>query len=80
MLALLPDRLMNCGEIGGLGCGDVVEATHRHVGRGAEPAARQCLQRAEGVPMAERRPELLDTLNRLYEGRERAQVGAGARS
>ena len=37
-------------------------------------------QRAEGVPMAERRPELLDTLNRLYEGRERAQAGAGARS
>ena len=37
-------------------------------------------QRAEGVPMAERRPELLDTLNHLYEGRERAQAGAGVRS
>ena len=36
-------------------------------------------QRAEGVPMAERRPELLDTLNHLYEGRERAQAG-GRRS
>ena len=36
-------------------------------------------QRAEGVPMAERRPELLDALNRLYEGRER-RAGRGRRS
>jgi siroheme synthase-like protein len=28
-------------------------------------------QRAEGVPMAARRPQLLDALNRLYDGRER---------
>jgi siroheme synthase-like protein len=29
-------------------------------------------QRADGVPMAARRPELLDALNRLYDGRERS--------
>lgn len=28
-------------------------------------------QRADGVPMAARRPQLLDALNRLYDGRER---------
>jgi uroporphyrin-III C-methyltransferase/precorrin-2 dehydrogenase/sirohydrochlorin ferrochelatase len=28
-------------------------------------------QRAEGVPMPRRRPQLLDALNRLYESRER---------
>jgi siroheme synthase-like protein len=37
-------------------------------------------QRAEGVPMAERRPQLLEALNRLYEGRGGARAGAGARS
>jgi siroheme synthase-like protein len=31
-------------------------------------------QRADGVPMAARRPQLLDTLNRLYDGRERTAV------
>ena len=31
-------------------------------------------QRAEGVPMAARRPQLLDVLNRLYDGRERLPV------
>ena len=36
-------------------------------------------QRADGVPMAERRPQLLDALNRLYEGRERARAGAATR-
>jgi siroheme synthase-like protein len=35
-------------------------------------------QRADGVPMAERRPQLLEALNRLYDGREAAQAGAGA--
>jgi uroporphyrin-III C-methyltransferase/precorrin-2 dehydrogenase/sirohydrochlorin ferrochelatase len=33
-------------------------------------------QRTDGVPMAERRPQLLDALNRLYEGRERVRAGA----
>ena len=39
-------------------------------------------QRADGVPMGERRPELLEALNRLYDGRDgaRAEAGAGARS
>lgn len=36
-------------------------------------------QRAEGVPMAERRPQLLDALNRLYEGRGDARAEAGVR-
>ncbi len=36
-------------------------------------------QRADGVPMAERRPQLLDALNRQYEGRERVRAGAPTR-
>ena len=47
MLPFVPDRLMNSGEIGGFGRGDVVEATHGHVGWDAEPAAGQRLQCAE---------------------------------
>ena len=37
-------------------------------------------QRADGVPMTDRRPQLLDALNRLYDGRESARADAGARS
>ena len=37
-------------------------------------------QRADGVPMTERRRQLLDALNRLYDGRESARTEAGARS
>ena len=37
-------------------------------------------QRADGVPMTERRPQLLDALNRLYDGRESGHADAGARS
>jgi uroporphyrin-III C-methyltransferase/precorrin-2 dehydrogenase/sirohydrochlorin ferrochelatase len=37
-------------------------------------------QRAQGVPMGERRHQLLDTLNRLYDGRERVGAGAGGHS
>jgi siroheme synthase-like protein len=37
-------------------------------------------QRADGVAMGDRRHQLLDTLNRLYDGRERAGAGAGVRS
>lgn len=37
-------------------------------------------QRAQGVPMGERRHQLLETLNRLYDGRERVEAGAGGRS
>lgn len=36
-------------------------------------------QRADGVPMAERRPQLLESLNRLYDGRASAAAGSGAR-
>ena len=37
-------------------------------------------QRADGVPMAQRRPQLLEALNRLYDGRERTETGVGAGS
>lgn len=37
-------------------------------------------QRADGVPMTDRRPQLLDALNRLYDGRESARADGGARS
>ena len=40
------------------------------LGAWSEEAARQrAVWRADGVPMAERRPQLLAALNRLYEGR-----------
>ena len=42
------------------------------IGAWAERAvALSRAQRADGVPMPERRPQLLDALNRLYAGRER---------
>ena len=44
---------MNRGEIGGFGGGDVVEATHRHVGWHAQSAVRQHLQCAEGQYIAQ---------------------------
>jgi uroporphyrin-III C-methyltransferase/precorrin-2 dehydrogenase/sirohydrochlorin ferrochelatase len=37
-------------------------------------------QRAQGVPMAERRPQLLDALNQLYEGRGDSRARAGVSS
>jgi siroheme synthase-like protein len=37
-------------------------------------------QRADGVPMAERRPQLLEALNRLYSRREAARAEGGIRS
>lgn len=37
-------------------------------------------QRADGVPMTERRPQLLEALNRLYASRDDANAEAGARS
>src|SRR6188508_3829962 len=44
VLALFPNRLMNCGEVCRLCCGDVVKAAHRHVRWHAEPAACQRLE------------------------------------
>jgi siroheme synthase-like protein len=37
-------------------------------------------QRAEGVPMSERRPQLLEALNALYAGRGEVRTGAGVGS
>ena len=55
----------------------VPEDIEAWVARAHEVSRRQ---RADGVPMAERRPQLLAALNRLYDGREAARADAGARS
>jgi siroheme synthase-like protein len=55
----------------------VPEDIEAWVARAHEVSRRQ---RADGVPMAERRPQLLAALNRLYDGREGARADAGARS
>ena len=54
----------------------VPEDIEAWVARAHEVSRRQ---RADGVPMAERRPQLLDSLNRLYDGRASAPAGPGAR-
>lgn len=54
----------------------VPEDIEAWVARAHEVSRRQ---RADGVPMAERRPQLLDSLNRLYDGGESAPAGPGAR-
>ena len=42
--------------------------------RGPSAQALSRAQRADGVPMAERRPQLLDALNRLYAGRHEGTI------
>jgi uroporphyrin-III C-methyltransferase/precorrin-2 dehydrogenase/sirohydrochlorin ferrochelatase len=43
----------------------------------AEAEKQRAAWRAEGVPMAQRRPLLLAALNRLYADRQRSEAGAG---